>query len=251
MNKQARNQFIEFFRLLNMTKVKKKLRYISHTFLTAFVVGLVSFMAKADVHYSAPLSGVEYQIGNLLVWSTAFEKNSQTFIIEKSTDGVNFTNTGLIEAAGYSRESKNYRYLDIGVNDKQLIYRLKQIDDDGTISYSQSILVIKEMSNKFMVVAMTSAITDSSFDLTIDALEKVNLEYSVKNKEGEIISQDQQMLYTGLNDIMFDLGDEKEGIYIITLRSDKEVEQLVINKIADPGKKKMNMASKPLRKSKE
>ena len=248
-HEQAGTQLIyEIFRLLFMTKVTK---YISHTFLTMFIVGLTGFIAKADVHYSAPLSGAEHQIGNLLVWSTAFEKNSQTFIIEKSTDGINFTKTGLIDAAGYSRDSKNYRFLDIGVDDKQLIYRLKQVDEDGTTSYSQSVFVYKEMSNKFMVVAMTSAVTDSGFDLTIDAIDQVKLEYSIKNKEGDIISNDQQLLYTGLNDIMIDLGDEKEGVYIITLRSDQEVEQLVINKIADPNKKKDNFATKPNRKGKD
>lgn len=246
---QAGTQLIyETFRLLFMTKVTK---YISQSFLTMFIVGLTGFIAKADVHYSAPLSGAEYQIGNLLVWSTAFEKNSQTFVIEKSTDGINFTKTGLIDAAGYSHESKNYRFLDIGVDDKQLIYRLKQVDEDGTASYSQSILITKEMSNKFMVVAMTNVVTETSFDLTIDALEQVKLEYSVKNKEGELISNDQQLLYEGLNDIMIDLGDEKEGIYIITLRSDHEVEQLVIQKINDPSKKKDNFATKPIRKGKD
>ena len=186
-------------------------------------------------------------MGNLLEWSTAFEQNSHTFIIEKSINGIDYLKAGNIDAAGSSNDGKKYRFLDIGVNEKQLFYRLKQIDNDGTSSFSQIISVKKELSNQFMVVAMGSTEVSKIFDLTIDALNNVTIEYTLKNKKGEIISNNQQSLFVGLNDIQIDLEGETEGVYFITLRIDKEEEMLVIQKVADP-KKKANLVSKPLKK---
>ncbi len=231
-----------------MRKVKIQFQSIPHFFLTVLLVSLTSFVAKADVVYAMHLNAVEHQVGNLLEWSTAFEKNSQTFIVEKSINGIDFINTGIIDAAGSSDMGKSYRFLDIGVNDKQLFYRLQQIDADGTASYSPTILVKKEQSNEFMVVAMSNTVTNLTFDITIDALNNASLEYTLKNKTGEVISSNQQELFSGLNDIQIDLKDEVEGTYFVTLRVDQEEEMLVIQKVDDPIKKKENLVSKQLKK---
>jgi hypothetical protein len=227
-----------------MRKVNVQIKFIIPSLLTVLCIIMTSFLAKADVIYAVPLKGVEHQIGNLLEWSTVFEKNSRTFIIEKSVNGIDFTNSGIIDAAGSSNLDKSYRFLDVGVNDDQLYYRLKQIDADGTSSYSEIILIEKQMSNQFMIVAMSNTVTNMTFDITIDALNTVDLAYTIKNKEGELISEDQQELYSGLNDIQLDLKDEKEGPYFVSLRVDQEEEKLVIQKVDDPIKKKANIASK-------
>ena len=244
---QAATLLFLIFRLLFMRKVNIQPKYINRFLLLALFASLTGFWAKADVVYAIPLKGVEHQMGNLLEWSTALEKNTHTFIIEKSTNGIDYLNAGTIRAAGSSIESKKYRFLDLGVNEKLLHYRLKQIDSDGTSSFSEPILVEKELSNQFMVVAMGNPEVDESFDISIDVLNNVALEYTLKNKQGEIISNNQQELYTGLNDIQINLENETEGVYFVSLRVDKEEEILVINKVADP-KKKSNLVSKPLKK---
>lgn len=230
-----------------MRKVNTQPKYINRFLLLTLLVSLSSFWAKADVVYAIPLKGVEHQMGNLLEWRTAFEKNTHTFIVEKSTNGIDYLNAGTLSAAGSSIEGKKYRFLDIGVNDKKLHYRLKQIDNDGTSSFSQTIFVNKEQSNQFMVVAMGNTEANVSFDITIDALKNSTLEYTLKNKQGEVIFNNQQTIFSGLNDIQFDLKDETEGIYFVILRVGEEEEMLVINKIAD-SEKKSNFVNKSIKK---
>ncbi len=231
-----------------MRKVNVQIKYFTPSILAVLCMVLMPFLAKADVVYATPLKGVEHQIGNLLEWSTALEKNSQTFIVEKSLDGIDFTNSGMIEAAGSSSLDKSYRFLDVSAYDNQSYYRLKQIDADGTSSYTETILVEKELSNQFMIVAMSNTVTNNTFDITIDAINNIDLKYTIKNKEGELISKNQQELYAGLNDIQLNLLDEKEGPYFILLQVDQEEEKLVVQKVDDPIKKKENIASKPLKK---
>ncbi|WBA44392.1 FG-GAP-like repeat-containing protein [Hymenobacter canadensis] len=76
-----------------------------------------------------------------LAWTTASEKNSQQFDVERSLNGTRFERLGTVAAAGSSTSPRSY-----GFNDNQvprtlspqvpLYYRLKQVDADGTFSYS-------------------------------------------------------------------------------------------------------------------
>ena len=71
---------------------------------------------------------------NLLNWSTANEINVDHFIVERSTNGRDFTAIGTVTATN----SGNYSYTDPTTNEKQetLFYRLKMLDKDGQFTYS-------------------------------------------------------------------------------------------------------------------
>ncbi|MFK8100953.1 MAG: hypothetical protein AB8G15_00445 [Saprospiraceae bacterium] len=199
---------------------------------------------NAAVIYSAPLKGKEFQMGNMLKWRTSEEINSQLFIIEKSTDGVSFDELGVVNAAGLSEKAKGYRFLDSSVDNDKAFYRLKQVDTDGTASFSQIVIVKRSIKNQFMVVAMTNTTTNDNFKVTLDALKEGQLEYTLSNLKGEVISTGKKVLTNGLVSLDFSLADEQEGIYKISLNLEEEVETLVIRKIDDEIKKKQNVASK-------
>ncbi len=76
----------------------------------------------------------------LLYWSTASEKQNKGFEIERSITGTSFTGIGFIHGAGDSFERKNYTFTD-PTPPQQAYYRLKQIDYDGSISYSETIFL--------------------------------------------------------------------------------------------------------------
>jgi hypothetical protein len=72
----------------------------------------------------------------LLEWTTSTEKNSDYFIIERSTDTENWMSLGRVIAAGNSSFEIDYQFIDpspeIGIN----YYRLRQVDFDGTNNFS-------------------------------------------------------------------------------------------------------------------
>jgi predicted secreted hydrolase len=84
----------------------------------------------------------------LLNWATATEKNNSHFIVERSADGVHFSEIGVVAGNGTTYSTQNYQFTDsqksLSVN---TYYRLKQVDFDGTTSYS-SIKVVKNVTNK-------------------------------------------------------------------------------------------------------
>ena len=212
--------------------------------LLLFFLALGTSALKADVIYSVPLKGQEHQIGSLLNWSTAKENNSQVFIVEKSIDGADYQVIGEIEALGNSNEENGYRFLDVGVNDKKAYYRLRQVDTDGTASFSQTILLKKQMDNNFMVLAMSNTVTNNTFTISIDSTIDEEIHYSVKTKNGETVVESKQELFFGINELTINVEDEEEGTYFVYLSVKNEREQLVIRKVDDEIKKKENVASK-------
>ncbi|RKY99185.1 MAG: hypothetical protein DRQ13_02820, partial [Ignavibacteriae bacterium] len=93
-------------------------------------VELTSFSAEVDEN------------GILLIWETATETNNSGFEIEKSTDNEEFENVGHIKGNGTTTEKQEYRFRDADVTGNgKCYYRLKQIDYDGTATYTEVIEV--------------------------------------------------------------------------------------------------------------
>jgi len=105
-------------------------------------VKLLSFNANLD----------QAQTKVNLAWSTATETNTHHFVIERSIDGKNFTEAGTMAAAGNSNELKNYQLTDniSSLNATVIFYRLRQVDVDGEVTYSQTkiIRLSKQTGNK-------------------------------------------------------------------------------------------------------
>ncbi len=92
---------------------------------TALPVELISFIARPTTH----------QI--VLKWRTASELNHAYFELERSSDGRNFEALHRIQGSGDVNVSKDYSYTDAQPLNGNNFYRLKQVDLDGTITYSK------------------------------------------------------------------------------------------------------------------
>ncbi len=203
-----------------------------------------SAISHASCIYEQEVKGENLQIGTMLTWSTSFEENNSMFIVEKSEDGVNFSGAGTVKAAGDTDEEKKYNYLDVMANAEQVLYRLKQVDFDGSFSYSDIVTVKREFKNDFMVARMSSVTATESFAVTIDALKDGEMSYNLANLKGEMMLEDKMIVVNGLNDLEVSLAEQNEGIYKLNLEMDGEQETLVVKKVLDEITKKQNMASK-------
>ncbi len=69
-------------------------------------------------------------------WITELEINNSHFIVERGTDGVEFAALARIEGKGNSTVMHNYEFVDNNPLKGTSYYRLRQVDFDGTQSYS-------------------------------------------------------------------------------------------------------------------
>ncbi len=77
-----------------------------------------------------------------LRWNTATEKNNFGFDVERRIEGGEWTSVGFVAGHGNSNSPKSYRHNDEVSGLKGAVaYRLKQIDRDGSIEYSSTVMV--------------------------------------------------------------------------------------------------------------
>ena len=78
----------------------------------------------------------------ILNWSTATELNNSGFDIERSQDSKEFVKLGFVEGHGTTSQPQGYTFVDNNVTAKtKYYYRLKQVDNDGSFEYSETIKI--------------------------------------------------------------------------------------------------------------
>lgn len=97
-------------------------------------------------------SGVTKTSGTVqLSWTVASEINNKGFEIQRSYDGLEWTNSGFVEGRGTSPEPSTYHFEDKTANTSlgNLWYRLKQFDFDGTTTTYAAIEVEAKIPTEF------------------------------------------------------------------------------------------------------
>ncbi|RAK63479.1 hypothetical protein DLM85_20965 [Hymenobacter edaphi] len=93
----------------------------------------------------------------LLRWTTAQEKNSAYFEVQRSLDGREFRALARVQAQGTSTRASSYSFLDKGAAGP-VYYRLHQVDRDGTASDSRIVVLGGTMA--FTATAFPNPATD-------------------------------------------------------------------------------------------
>tara|TARA_Y100000589_G_scaffold75216_1_gene68795 strand:- start:1084 stop:2646 length:1563 start_codon:yes stop_codon:yes gene_type:complete len=94
------------------------------TLVTPLPVELTKF--TAEIHKE----------GAVLNWTTNSEINNSHFEVELSYDGINWHTIGIAQGSGNSTEINHYQFINNQVGSGVHYYRLKQVDFNGTESYS-------------------------------------------------------------------------------------------------------------------
>lgn len=78
-----------------------------------------------------------------LKWTTSSEINVSHFVVERSTDGENFSDAGMIFAYGNATDNTNYSFSDnvSSVQSGIIYYRIRSVDIDGKSQYSETRII--------------------------------------------------------------------------------------------------------------
>lgn len=71
-----------------------------------------------------------------LYWTTASERNTAYFAVERAADGRTFSEAGRRAASNNSTQTLRYELTDAQPLTQAMYYRLRQVDNDGTTLYS-------------------------------------------------------------------------------------------------------------------
>ena len=155
---------------------------------------------------------------NILLWTTANEEQTASFIIQRSADALQFKDIGTVAAAGDYSGTRHYHYEDGNPLDKNNYYRLKMLDQDGKFIYSSVILLKRYGSAGTMSVFPNP--TTQSVQITMSrASAGETISAQLVDMSGKVL---QQKRIVHNSTIRFDLDAYVPGIYLIRVQVNGE-----------------------------
>jgi hypothetical protein len=152
--------------------------------------------------------------GANLVWKTEMELNSESFVIEKSADAINWKSIGTITAKGVAAD---YKFTDTEAG--TAYYRLKQLDKNGTYTYSSVLRSDCEIKSITLLLYPNPA-TEYT-DLVFHSDESFSTNIQVFAANGQIVQNIQSTIQKGANKIRINLNTLSNGTYIIKINDSK------------------------------
>src|SRR5258706_9334536 len=150
-------------------------------------------------------------------WQTASEINNDHFEIERSRDGEHFEKIGIKTGAGNSTVNLFYSQYDPNPYSGINYYRLKQVDFDGTFSYSDKVYVVVNPEAGMVIMYPTPALTDLWCNLYTDGSGK--LQFEIMDVLGKTNTTEIRDAKKGLNEEMkFNISNLPQGVYFIRVR---------------------------------
>jgi hypothetical protein len=143
---------------------------------TPLPVELIYFTGSVDANSIASLH-----------WSTASERNSAYFALERSADGITFTEAGRVAAATASNQTLGYRWADPQPLLAPTYYRLRQVDNDGTAHYSSVITLAPASRTARLIEVYPNPSTGQAIQLLLQGYMGESLTVRVADAVGRTV----------------------------------------------------------------
>lgn len=180
-------------------------------------VELTSFIAKVS--------------GNkvLLNWETATELNNFGFDVERiKNDGISVSNwnkVGFVPGNGNSNSLKSYSFTDNNIQPGKYSYRLKQIDNDGTLEYSNAVDVVVSNPDLFELHQNYpnpfNPITKISFVIPQNSFVELKVFNLLGQEIASLVSEEKP---AGTYELNWNATDLPSGVYIYKMKAGEYIE---------------------------
>jgi hypothetical protein len=164
------------------------------------------------LYFDAKEMGTEVEA----TWVTESEINNNYFVVERSADGVNFNEVGRRNGAGNSSSTLYYSLIDGHPLKGISYYRLRQVDFDGTESYS-NLVAVSFLEQNVLNVYPNPAQSDVQCSFTAAAAGEVIIE--MIDALGKTVLSQKVSVTKGLNVITdLDIQLVPRGVYIMQVK---------------------------------
>jgi hypothetical protein len=161
----------------------------------------------------------------VLNWETATEINNHGFEIERRTETSEFRTVGFVEGYGTTTEPRSYNYTDVTAENGINYYRLKQVDFNGTYSYSDEVEVDVNGPLTFDLAQNYPNPFNPSTSIKYSVPESGNIRLSVFNIVGEEVAVlADGFTQAGFYEVSFNASNLPSGVYVYKLQSDNSVQ---------------------------
>ena len=169
----------------------------------------------------------------VLNWTTATETNNRGFEVERRSENTDFVTVGFIDGNGTTTESQSYVFTDKKMLPGTYVYRLKQIDFDGSSEYSQE--VEAEIANPIEYVLSQNypnpfnPSTTISYSIPEAGFVTIKVYDILGNEVANLVDEFKQV---GKHDLVFNASNLSSGVYYYKMTSAgfSEIKKLMLMK---------------------
>ncbi|MEM0995905.1 MAG: T9SS type A sorting domain-containing protein [Bacteroidota bacterium] len=167
----------------------------------------------------------------LLNWETATETNNSGFEVQRSLDGIEFSDLGWVNGAGNSQVNQAYDFEDFDVLPNQrYFYRLRQLDFNGGETYSNIVEAVLLKGIDYAIGGFFPNPTRGQTSLWVSLAEPTRLQIQIVNALGQEVLRIEEKVNSGFH--TFDLNVDRlaAGVYLakVQLNNEKIMKRLVV-----------------------
>ena len=191
-------------------------------FLTPFWAAVDSGIIPVEL---TSFTAVGYDDYAEISWITATETNNAGFSLERKSTNTNWIEVVFINGSGTTTETKAYNYVDeqltVGVHS----YRIKQIDYDGTFTYSKIVEVEISAPDNYALFQNYPNPFNPSTTIKFTLPVETEVQLSVYNTIGEKVAEVfNGSLNEGYHEVVFDAASLTSGTYFYRLEANEFVD---------------------------
>jgi hypothetical protein len=167
-----------------------------------------------------------------LAWKTVAEMNVSHFVVEKSTDGNDFTETGIVFARGNETDITKYNFSDMINSEEEgvLYYRLRSVDIDGSFQFSETriIRISKLAENNIVITTFPNPVTSEVRINLPTNWQNRKVVYEVLNLNGQVTKKTESASSSQTEAI--NMSNTAPGFYLVRVSCEGQTAQQKIIK---------------------
>lgn len=170
-------------------------------------------------------TGTAMQDGVLLNWTTATELNNQGFEIERTIDAQNWQKIGFVPGFGTTTERHLYSFIDDVIDNGTYYYRLKQVDFNGSFTYSEIVEVDITQPLEFTLEQNYpnpfNPSTEIKYQIPVAGFVSLKIYDVLGNEVSNLVNEEKP---AGSYNEEINLVNFPSGVYFYTLQAGKFIE---------------------------
>ena len=162
-----------------------------------------------------------------LDWETASEINNQYFQVERSPDLINIQPIGLpVAARGSANQGSHYLQWDSQPLPETSFYRVKTIDNNGELSYSEwKEVYFEDLGNIFLTVYPNPVQQHLTANIQSTTLSRLSIK--LVDLQGRLLWSKQLGITPGETSILINMEQYAEGLYFIEMYAENGIRKTV------------------------
>ncbi len=194
--------------------------------------GMAQVNSAITYFQSLPVELIDFSVFRVeknaarILWSTATELNNLGFIIDHSTDNLDFETIAKINGRGFSLQTINYEHKVYDLEPGVHYFRLRQEDFDGTITDHGYVNMIVQSERE----RIWSSKKGDSHQIIMEASQDATLTINVFNSSGSLLMSNHHNVYEGERHVSEIASPEwPKGIYFYQVQIDGQSKGDVVN----------------------